>query len=61
MRNIPTRFVICFSLWVLWMLRFELTIAERYSSNRKYINQLRDDVLKWERDIYLLEVNHGRH
>ena len=60
MRNIPTRFVICFSLWVLWMLRFELTIAERYSSNRKYINQLRDDVLKWERDIYLLEVNHGR-
>jgi hypothetical protein len=60
MRNIPTRIMICFSLWVLWMLRFELTIAERYSSNRKYINQLRDDVLKWERDIYLLEVNHGR-
>lgn len=60
MRNIPTRIMICFSLWVLWMLRFELTIAERYSSNRKYINQLRDDVLKWERDIYLMEVNHGR-
>ena len=49
---------------VLWVLRvlyaltsYELAIARKYSTNKQYIDRLRNDELYWQREIFRREVN----
>lgn len=51
---------ILFCMCMLALTKFELAIAEQYSSNIKYIRRLREDVRHWAKEIELAEVNHGR-
>lgn len=40
---------------MLWLTRFELAIAESYSTNVGYIRRLRDDERRWEVEQFKAE------
>lgn len=40
---------------MIWLIQFELAIAERYSSNIDYIRRLREDERRWELEKFKAE------
>ena len=42
---------------MLLLSEYELAIARKYSTNKQYIDRLRNDELYWQKEVKLAEVN----
>lgn len=42
---------------MLWLSEFELAIAQKYSTNFKYMTNCKERVHYWQKEVRLVEVN----